>query len=477
MPVFLFFRPNKLKKIHFQSIGELCYLITQAMRYICRTCSRMADPAAAKNLFEPSSCSVLRQIETLTNLQLKEDDKLPRLMCQDCQHDLQIAIDFRRVCIEAQELLELQLRQVEKEEEAFESLAEQWLDDCPEELSNLSPALQMNDEVDFFFDPEPQDNGGEAAIATTSTTECRNEFKTVVSPYCSPELSSDSQLSDEHSNIVVSPESEPASPSESDAIDNPDTSIHTCSKCGLDFENVDELKLHKYHLHDVPPDTKFVCDHCDEGFRSAAALTRHCNIVNLPLKHPCSTCKSKFHNKILLQTHKERCPRPAASQHVCHICGKRLTTAFNLKNHLVRHAGKRPHKCDQCSASFYTAAELCSHQKTHTTERPYSCRYNCGKAFRFCSARSMHERVHMDASKRIYQCEYCSKSYVTPSECRAHQKYHNLTRDHGCEVCRISFKTVKHYKSHLKSNAHKTLEARAKAAASSSSRRRNCSTN
>nr|NP_001247042.1 uncharacterized protein Dmel_CG31388, isoform B [Drosophila melanogaster]AFH06360.1 uncharacterized protein Dmel_CG31388, isoform B [Drosophila melanogaster] len=227
------------------------------MRYICRTCSRMADPAVAKNLFDPSSSSVLRQIETLTNLQLKEDGKLPRFMCQDCQHDLQIAIDFRRVCIEAQELLELQLRQVEKEEEAFESLAEQWLDDCPDELSNLSPVLQLNDRMDFIFDPEPQDKNTDelASIKTTTTTEYMNAYQSVASPQSSPELSTDSQLSNEHFDMGLSPESEP----ESEAIDNRDTSSsHTCSKCGLEFENVDELKLHKYHLHDIPPDTKTI---------------------------------------------------------------------------------------------------------------------------------------------------------------------------------------------------------------------------
>ncbi|XP_016924969.4 zinc finger protein 664 [Drosophila suzukii] len=433
------------------------------MRYICRTCSRMADPSAAKDLFEPSSSSVLQQIETLINLQLKEDEKLPRFMCQECQHDLQIAIDFRRVCIEAQELLELQLRQVAKEEEAFEDLAEQWLDDCPEEYSNLSPLRQNDDgSVESLHRLEPQDGD----FVDTMSMDCKDEFPPEDSPNVAPEFPTYSQLSDEKFDLQLSPEPEPPSPQESEGNDNPDSSIHTCSKCGLEFDTVDELTLHKYHLHDVPPNTKFVCGHCNEGFRSAAALTRHCKMLDLPLTHTCTMCRHKSYNKILLEIHEERCQKPPAPEHVCHICGKRLTTSFNLKNHLVRHTGTRPHKCDQCDSSFAVAAELSSHRKTHTTERPYTCRYNCGKTFRFCSARSMHERVHMDASKRIYKCEYCPKSYVTPGDCRTHQKYHNLSRDHSCDVCRISFKTLKHYKSHAKSNAHKTLEARAKAAKS-----------
>jgi len=115
-------------------------------------------------------------------------------------------------------------------------------------------------------------------------------------------------------------------------------------------------------------------------------------MLDLPLTHTCTKCRQKSYNKILLEIHEERCQKPPAAEHVCHICGKRLTTSFNLKNHLVRHTGTRPHKCDQCDSSFAVAAELSSHRKTHTTERPYTCRYNCGKTFRFCSARSMHER-------------------------------------------------------------------------------------
>ncbi|XP_017119174.1 uncharacterized protein LOC108140719 isoform X3 [Drosophila elegans] len=228
------------------------------MRYICRTCSRMADPAAAKNIFEPSSASVLQQIETLTNLQLKKDDKLPRFMCQECQRDLQIAIDFRRVCIEAQELLELQLKQVEKEEEALESLAEQWLDDCPEEFPDLRSDPQDKEEDKTLIGHVTQDEDALETMSIASmellnTTVCKEKFLPEDSPHVLPEFSADSQLSEENFDLLLSPEAELP---ESEAIDDPDSSSHTCSKCGLDFDDLDELRTHKYHLHDVPLNSK-----------------------------------------------------------------------------------------------------------------------------------------------------------------------------------------------------------------------------
>ncbi|XP_017047165.1 uncharacterized protein LOC108092156 isoform X2 [Drosophila ficusphila] len=224
------------------------------MRYICRTCSRMADPSAAKNLFEPSNSSVLRQIETLTNLKLKEDDKWPRFMCQDCQHDLQIAIEFRTACIEAQELLELQLKQVKQEEEAFESLAEQWLDDCPQEFANPSAVPEVDEDKDSIIVKELNDY----VETVSATTSHKNQLLSVDTDSVVPDLLTDSQMSDENFELMFSPKTNPQSRKESEVVDNPDTSSHTCSKCGLEFDNLDELSTHKYHLHDVPLNTKTI---------------------------------------------------------------------------------------------------------------------------------------------------------------------------------------------------------------------------
>ncbi|KAH8251623.1 hypothetical protein KR038_003056 [Drosophila bunnanda] len=421
---------------------------------MCRTCSQEADPATANNLFDPPNASLLVQIEDLTNIMLQDDDNLPKMICQNCQLDLKIATDFRRVCIEAQELLELQVNRAKAEVELEAQSTDGSLSDvilCPPE-----------DVIDFL--PEAQDDIAEISEEPTESEYLTpsltlDEYATVDCPDDVPEP----HLSGETlGGINVEPTYNDSQGNET--IDSHDSTNYTCSNCGLGFDDAGELRTHKYQLHDVSPNTKFVCDHCEEGFRSAAALSKHCNVLKLPCIHECVKCTAKFHNKILLATHSEVCQKPTDGRHVCHICGKRLSSAFILKSHLVRHSGERPHKCHQCDAAFAIGAELKTHMKTHSSERSYVCRYNCGKAFRFSSARSTHERIHMDDSKRIHHCEYCPKSFVTPSACRAHQKQHSLDRDHRCDTCHISFRQRKHYQNHLKSNTHKVLEARAAAA-------------
>ncbi|KAH8347360.1 hypothetical protein KR059_009832 [Drosophila kikkawai] len=400
------------------------------MRDICRTCSQEADPGAASNLFEPSSASLLVQIEDLTNILLQDGDNLPKLICQNCQLDLKIATHFRRVCIEAQEQLQHQLDRG-KDEEEYEY---PWIDSPEEEVVK----------------EEAQDDIAESEYLTP-------EYVIVDALLGVPEP----QLSNETLEVI---HVEPAHSQENKSIGSPDSPNHTCSNCGLGFDDAEELRMHKYQLHDVSPNTKFVCDHCDEGFRSAAAMSKHCQLFNLPCTHECDKCKAKFHNQILLDTHIEVCQKRDEAKHVCHICGKRLSSVFILKSHILRHSGARPHKCQQCDASFAVGSALKTHMKTHSSERSYVCRYNCGKSFRFSSARSTHERIHMDDSKRIHHCEYCPKSFVTPSACRAHQNLHNSARDYRCDTCLIGFRQLKHYQSHLKCNSHKVLEARAAAA-------------
>lgn len=149
---------------------------------------------------------------------------------------------------------------------------------------------------------------------------------------------------------------------------------------------------------------RFTCGHCGEGFRSASGLSRHCNVANLPLTHSCDNCPLKFPNAILLETHKERCNAPPDARLICHICGKQLANTSNLKNHLVRHMGTRSHKCSECDAAFALPSELNVHKKSHSSERPYACRYDCGKSFRYCSARSIHER-YLFSIICIYFCQ------------------------------------------------------------------------
>ncbi|XP_017090499.2 zinc finger protein 664 isoform X1 [Drosophila bipectinata] len=427
------------------------------MEDLCRTCSGKSDPETARNLFDTSS-TLLKHIYTLTNMVLKDDVDFPRFICQQCQHDLQIAIDFRRVCLEAQELLQLKKKKVD------DSGLEAWIEEEEDSLtttSHITNHTQKSPSPTYHTEDELGVGQREADFLNGRQASATEQISVVLVEELDDK---DSAVLDENQEVSNSVELQ--SIICESIIDNSEDfeSIDICcSNCGLSFGSLEELRTHKYQLHDVSFDTRFVCDHCGEGFRSVSGLTRHCNVVNLPLTHKCVKCPLKFPNTILLECHEERCNAPVDARLVCHICGKQLASTSNLKNHLVRHMGTRSHKCSVCDASFAIASELTVHMKCHSLERPYTCRYDCGKTFRYCSARSIHERIHMDESKRPYRCEFCPKAFVTPSDCRSHQKYHTLSRNFSCEPCRMHFKLMRHYNLHIKSNTHKAVVMRVKA--------------
>ncbi|XP_034489075.1 zinc finger protein 880-like [Drosophila innubila] len=384
---------------------------------LCRTCMQPTDARTSENLFKPHNSKLLRDIKELTDLHLKRDEDYSDFICGHCQQVLEIASEFRRVCIESQTQVLINVQMKEETEDM----------DSPESIIQHSSSHS-----DLSIQEERLED---IAISDNEIYYEEDDVPPLASTKSPPIIKKSKKQSKSFK--------------------------YQCHECGLTFSSQDLLKMHMHQIHSMQLHTRFVCKHCGHDFKYSAPLVEHLKSIGVKFDYKCEECGQKFHSRFFLKKHMRRV-HGLADEHICHICGKNFTTGFNLRNHIVRHAGTRPHKCKLCNAAFSTTAELNNHKRTHDNVRPYPCRYGCGKTFRHCSNRSTHERVHMDGSLRPFQCDYCDKSFVTKGDCRTHQVVHTMSRDFSCDICEQSFKLQKHYQQHLTTKSHKKVEALAK---------------
>ena len=97
-------------------------------------------------------------------------------------------------------------------------------------------------------------------------------------------------------------------------------------------------------------------------------------------------------------------------------CGRKFLKYRSLKEHLYRHAGKRPFQCSQCGRSFAGHTGLINHKKVHINNLPYGC--FCGKRFRNSYNLTQHQLTH--ESNKSLACENCDKVFKYPIYLKRH---------------------------------------------------------
>ncbi|KAL1378588.1 hypothetical protein pipiens_015496 [Culex pipiens pipiens] len=192
-------------------------------------------------------------------------------------------------------------------------------------------------------------------------------------------------------NITVKTENEPTV----QRITTADTK--TCSVCSETVEDTSKLKTHMRSCHQL-----YLCEIC-----SAVFLTRH-----------------------VLWYHTLKHKEPNVT---CSVCGKKLSSKYNLELHMLRHAGKKMHACELCSMRFTTSGAKAAHLRIHKKERPFVCDI-CGK--RVVSKASLAKHVkEIHENIRRFVCSVCTRRFTTKSHLSCHMLTHTKEKPYKCKLC------------------------------------------
>ncbi|XP_026103846.1 uncharacterized protein LOC113075359 isoform X1 [Carassius auratus] len=186
------------------------------------------------------------------------------------------------------------------------------------------------------------------------------------------------------------------------------------------------------------------CPQCGRVLSNASALENHMRLHTGERPYTCSQCGKAFPSVRGLNRHMK--VHAEEKRYQCEECGKSFVYHFTLTKHQLIHSGERPFPCKVCGKRFLAKADRATHMRMHTGEKPFSCTL-CGKKFKHRVALNMHMQGHR--GEKRYICPHCEKGFVDLGNFKRHKLIHTGERPFECKECGKRFTQSAHLKKHV----------------------------
>jgi len=186
-------------------------------------------------------------------------------------------------------------------------------------------------------------------------------------------------------------------------------------------------KLDKYKEKDGP----IACEYCGRVMSNAKILMQHMSIHDEFKPFRCKLCPRQFTRKVQLQGH--MAGHGEEKQFECPVCHQRFSRKDCVKIHMRIHDKTKCAYCEVCHKSFLTTGALNIHMRIHRGEKPFKC-HLCGKCFTQKNHLITHIKRHTNVAvepfqkklgPRMFQCDHCPRSFIRLSDYERHVQWNH----------------------------------------------------
>ncbi|XP_067625528.1 zinc finger protein weckle-like [Eurosta solidaginis] len=420
-----------------------------------------------------------RSILELLRIHIKEDDKLPQIICRECDELLLSLIKFSERAHKVQQMYDDLQNSINKSPTNLQMLLENYglnsyKDEVPMPQSNMEVPVEEIFVTDFV----------EATNSMPTEYKLNKNGHQVETPK-NKDIDSDDPFNDDKKDIgceflyksATSEEDVCSTDSEDSCMDislsklrdkaksksiaknklkslkkcENESYKYTCSICSENFKRRSNYSLHMKRKHGLfncryctdsfetelamkqhmkAHGNLFKCLHCEQTFERKSLRSRHIKMehscmekvknktltTNSSRSFVCEVCGEEFPQKKLRKQHMLT-KHPNYEPNVCNVCGRIFKHKSNMTKHMERHGDK--FVCTECGKQLTCRAALNTHMLVHSDFAPHKCDV-CGRAFKRHKALKYHLIAH--TGLRPYPCDFCEKSFSTGSSCRLHKK-------------------------------------------------------
>ncbi|XP_073832455.1 uncharacterized protein [Musca autumnalis] len=391
---------------------------------------------------------MLEKLKKCANIEIKPDDMLPKLICQQCNNTLDMSMLLRKQSEQMQERLkgELELQKKQSKKLHNSRIVEKTPEDDVQYISDDEPIPNIkkndsfeNDEVlPIDVDVEILETHSESTVVA-SETEDAVDYDFHIPKITIGGGGDVQEVTGENNNWARQQSVLRAKSLSVDDIDSSESYNSFSRKVSL--EGHDEEEDHDDQHYDLIEVTKHEFQHSD----SSSSLLQPQESLSIDVMMSPNEAIQTSDNDYIP-------PRQvsAAATFTCITCNEIFKRKQDYSEHILQHGAKR-YQCIQCNAEFPTRYRLVRHESTHNEAELHKCTM-CNRTYRAGYNLQRHMLACHSSEKVPFQCNICHLSFARQDVLKRHRDHiHlNLSKKWHCKKCGKSFRAQYLF------NAHKT---------------------